>query len=158
MVKLFIENRKGVMDDFTDLLFLVLILSMLMFFTAVVLRTDGDDKTEQTLDKLASLEDQEILLDLVNSPALIRDKTVTMRDAILLTANRRDNDVFIETMRKYFEQHQLEGGVAVYTSSAYNLQGEPFLYYNQGQEKSALHLTNPSGKNKEALLVVVLLR
>ena len=73
MSKLLIKNKRGVMDDVTDLLSLVFIISMLGFFAVVILRTDASDKEDQTLERIESLHGQEALLDLVNSPALLQD-------------------------------------------------------------------------------------
>src|SRR3989344_7933375 len=94
----FPKEKKGLMDDFTDLLSFVLILSMLGFFAVVILRTDASDKTEQTLDKIASFHGQEELLDLVNSPALLNNKEVVMKDAILSAVNANDEAIFAEKM------------------------------------------------------------
>ena len=107
-----IKNKRGLMDDFTDLLSFVLILSMVGFFAMLIFHTDTADKTEQTLEKIASLHGQQELLDLVNAPALINGKELVMKDIILLTVNTNDEALFTEKMQEYFEQHDLEGGVA----------------------------------------------
>ena len=168
MSKLLIKNKRGVMDDVTDLLSLVFIISMLGFFAVVILRTDASDKEDQTLERIESLHGQEALLDLVNSPALLQDKEVSMKDVILLAVNVNDEALFTEKMQAYFEQHQLEGDVAVYDSVSYGTEEEPtpLLSYNivifNGEiiarypEKGAIYLTNVHGEGKKKLLVIKL--
>ena len=158
----FPKEKKGLMDDFTDLLSFVLILSMLGFFAVVILRTDASDKTEQTLDKIASFHGQEELLDLVNSPALLNNKEVVMKDAILSAVNANDEAIFAEKMQTYFEQQRIEGGVVIYDSVSYGKEEEPepLLSYNNviflGEEKGALYLTNIEGKGNKKLVVIKL--
>ncbi|MDP3698180.1 MAG: hypothetical protein Q8R47_01195 [Nanoarchaeota archaeon] len=162
MVKLFIKNKSGIMDDFTDLLSFVLILSMIGFFAFVVFHTDAGDKADQTLERLVSLHGQEELLDLINSPTLIGNKEATMKDAILLAVHKKDAELFRAVMETYFEEHQLEGGVAVFDSVSYGTEEEPepLLSYNNvvflGKEKGALYLTNTYAIGKEKSVVVKL--
>ena len=162
MVKLLIKSKRGLMDDFTDLLSLVLILSMIGFFAVVVFRTDASDKTEQALGKLNSFLGQEALLDLVAYPTFIGGKEVAMKDIIISTVNANDETLFAEKMKAYFEQQQLEGGVAVYDSVSYTTEEEPepLLSYSNaaflGKEKGAVYLTNVYGEGNKKLLVVKL--
>jgi len=158
----FPKGKKGLMDDFTDLLSLVLILSMIGFFSVLVFRTDASDKTEQTLDKLNSVQGQEALLDLVAYPTFIGGKEVVMKDIIISAVNANDESLFMEKMEAYFEQRQLEGGVAVYDSVSYTTEEEPepLLSYSNvvflGKEKGAWYLTNVYGEGNKKLLVVKL--
>ena len=166
IIKFFIKNKRGLMDDFTDLLSFVLIISMLGFFAVVILRTDASDKEDQTLERIKSLQGQEALLDLVNSPVLLENKEITMKDAIIAAVNANDETLFTETMQAYFEEKQIEGGVGVYDSVSYGTQEEPtpILSYNivvfneeviaRGKEQGALYLTNTKGAGNKKLLVV----
>ncbi len=186
MVKLFIKNKqvkenrkhnfltffpkekKGLMDDFTDLLSFVLIISMLGFFAVVVLRTDASDKEDQTLERIESLHGQEALLDLVNSPVMLDGKEVVMKEIIIKAINENNEDLFKKTLEGYFQEKQLEGGVAVYDSVSYGTEEEPtpLLSYNiitfndkviaRGKERGALYLTNLDGVGNKKLLVVKL--
>ena len=157
-----IIGKKGLMDDFTDLLSFVLILSMLGFFAVAVLRTDASDKAGQTLDKIVSFRGQEELLNLVNSPSSLYNKEVSMKDAIILAVNTNDEAIFAEKMQIYFEQEQLDGGIAVYDSVSYGEEEEPepLLSFNNvaflGDEKGALYLTNVHGEGNKKLIVVKL--
>ena len=150
------------MDDFADLLSLVLILSMVGFFAVVILRTDAHDKTDQTLQKLADLHGQQELVDLVNSPVMLENKEIMMKDIIISTANTADSVLFEEKMQQYFEAHQLKGAIAVYDSVSYGTKEEPeplFSYSNgifSGKEKGALYLTNTYALGKEKSVVVKL--
>jgi len=154
------------MDDFTDLLSFALILSMVGFIAVVVLRTDAGDKTDQTLERIESLHGQEALLDLVNSPALLENKEVMMKDMIITAVNANNEELFTEKMQAYFEEKQIEGGVGVYDSVSYGTEEEPtpILSYNivvfneeviaRGKEQGALYLTNTKGAGNKKLLVV----
>ena len=159
---IFMMNRKGLMDDFTDLLSLALILSMIGFFAVVVLRTDAGDKADQTLEKITLFHDQEALLYLVNSPVVLGTTELGMKDVILTAVNTNDPELFTAKMEHYFEEQQLEGGVAVYDSVSYGAEEdpEPLLSYNNviflGKEKGAVYLTNVDGQGKKKLLVVAL--
>ncbi|MEK6905141.1 MAG: hypothetical protein AABX24_01945, partial [Nanoarchaeota archaeon] len=108
MISLII-NKRGLMDDFTDLLSLVLILSVLGFFAVVVLRTDAGDKNDRTLERIASFNGQEALLEMVNSPVMFETKEVVMKDVIFSAVNANDGALFTEKMQAYFEQRQIEG-------------------------------------------------
>mgnify|MGYP001562314903 CR=1 FL=1 len=164
----FPKEKKGLMDDFTDLLSFVLIISMVGFIAVVVLRTDASDKTEQTLERIASFQGQEALLDLVNSLALLEDKEVVMKDVIISAVNANNEALFREKMQAYFEQQQMEGGVGVYDSVSYGTEEEPtpLLSYDvvvfngeviaRGKEKGAIYLTNVHGEGNKKLLVVKL--
>ena len=162
MAGLLIKNKKGLMDDFTDLLSFVLILSMLGFFAVVILRTDASDKAERTSERIASFHGQEALLNLVNSPALLDNKEVVMKDVIISAVNADDETLFTEKMQTYFEQQQIEGGVAVYDSVSYGTEEEPepLLSYNNvvflGEEKGALYLTNTEGMGNKKNIVIKL--
>lgn len=168
MAKLLFKNKRGVMDDFTDLISLVLILSMIGFFATFVLRTDVSDKTEKTLERLESFRGQEALLDLVNAPILLNDQEVLMKDVIISAVNANDETFFTEKVQNYFEQNQMEGGVAVYDSVSYGTEAEPIplLSYNiitfnkeiiaRYPEKGALYLTNTEGTGNTKLIVVKL--
>ncbi len=150
------------MDDFTDLLSFVLIISMLGFFAVVVFQTDASDKEGQTLGRVESLHGQEALIDLVNSPALLHNKEVTMKDVILVAVNANDEALFTEKMQTYFEQRQLEGGVSIYDYVSYGKEEEPepLLSYNNvvflGKEKGALYFTNVDGTGNTTSIVVKL--
>ncbi len=150
------------MDDFTDLLSFVLILSMIGFFAFVVFHTDAGDKADQTLERLVSLRGQEELLDLINSPAFLDNKEVIMKDVILLAVNKNDAELFNVAMKTYFEEHQLEGGAAVFDSVSYGTEEKPeslFSYDNVvflGKEKGAVYLTNVNGEGKQKLIVIKL--
>ncbi len=157
-----IKNKKGLVDDFADLLSLVLILSMVGFFAVVVLRTDGNDKTDQTLTRMANLQGQQELLELVNAPVLVNDKEVLMKDMIISTANTADTITFEEKIGQYFTDHQLKGAVAVYDSVSFGTKEDPeplFSYSTgvfSGKEKGALYLTNTYALGKEKSIVVKL--
>lgn len=156
------HNKRGLMDDFTDLLSLVLILSMIGFFAFVVLRTDAGDKADKTIEKIASFHGQEALLQVVNSPSSIQGKEMVMKDIIFLAVNANDAALFEGKMKEYFTAHDLEGGIAVYDSVSYGAEKEPtpLLSYNNVvflvKEKGALYLTNTEGEGKKKLLVVKL--
>lgn len=142
------------MDDVTDLLSLVLILSMISFFAFVVLRTDAGDKADQTIEKIESFRHQQELLYLINAP--------TMKDVILTAVNTNDAALFEEKMEAYFAKNNLDGGVAVYDSVSYGAEEEPeplLSYSNEvflGEEKGAVYLSNIEGQGKERLIVVKL--
>lgn len=147
-------DKKGLMDDVTDLLSLVLILSMISFFAFVVLRTDAGDKADQTIEKIESFRHQQELLYLINAP--------TMKDVILTAVNTNDAALFEEKMEAYFAKNNLDGGVAVYDSVSYGAEEEPeplLSYSNEvflGEEKGAVYLSNIEGQGKERLIVVKL--
>jgi len=155
-------NKKGLVDDFADLLSLVLILSMVSFFAVIVLRTDVNDKTDQTLARIEYVQGQQELLDLVNAPVLVNDREVTMKDLIISTVNTADTITFEEKMGKYFTDHNLKGAIAVYDSVSYETKEEPeplFSYNNgffSGEEKGALYLTNTYARGKAKSVVVKL--
>ena len=157
-----IKNKRGLMDDFTDLLSLVLILSMLSFFAVVVLRTDAGDKNDRTLERIASFQGQEALLEMVNYPIMLEAKGAVMKDIIFSAVNANDEALFTEKMQAYFEQQQIEGAVAVYDSVSYGVDEdpEPLLSYNNvvfmGDEKGAIYLTNTEGTGNKKNLVVKL--
>lgn len=156
------------MDDFTDLLSLVLILTMVGFFAAVVFRTDASDKTEQTLERLESFRGQEELLDLVNAPIDLDGKEVVMKDMIISAVNTNNEKLFEAKMKEYFNEHDPERDVAVYDSVSYGTEEEPIplLSYNivtfnkeiiaRYPEKGALYLTNTGGTGNKKLIVVKL--
>lgn len=155
----FPNERRGLMDDFTDLLSFVLIISMIGFFAFVVLHADAGDKTEQTLDRIESFHGQEALLALVNSPASFGDEEVVMKDIIFLAVNAHDEALFTATMEKYFEERQMEGGVGVYDSVSYGTEEkpEPLLLYKNGvflgEEKGAIYLTDTQGIGNKKIVV-----
>jgi len=156
------------MDDFTDLLSFVLILSLLTFFAWVILRTDTGEREDQTLERIESLRGQEALLDLINSPALLQGKEVSMKEVIIAAVNADDEDIFTEKMQAYFEEKQIEGGVGVYDSVSYGAEEEPtpllsyeVIIFNEaviarGKERGALYLTNTDGVGNKKSLVVKL--
>ncbi len=150
------------MEDFTDLLSLVLILSLLGFFAVVVLRTDAGDKNDRTLERIASFQGQEALLEMVNSPVMLETKELVMKDVIFSAVNANDETLFTEKMQAYFEQRQIEGAVSVYDYVSYGVDEdpEPLLSYNNvvfiGDEKGALYLTNIAGTGNKKSLVVKL--
>lgn len=158
----FPKEKKGLMDDFTDLLSFALILFFIGIFAFMVLQTDAGDKASQTLDKVVSFRGQEALLDLVNAPVLFGDKEIVMKDAIISAVNANDEALFTEKMQAYFEQQQIEGSVAVYDSVSYGKEEvpEPLLSYHNiiflGEEKGALYLTNIEGAGSKKLIVVKL--
>lgn len=157
-----INGKKGLMDDFTDLLSLVLIISMLGFFAVVVLRTDAGDKEDQTLERMESFRGQEALLDLLNSPVDYNGQEIAMKDFILMVVNNNNSDLFAEKMELFFEQRQMEGGVSVYNSVSYGTEEEPepLLSYNNvvflGEEKGASYLTNTEGTGNTKSIVIKL--
>ena len=159
MARFLIKDKRGLMDDFTDLLSFVLIISMIGFFAFVVLHADAGDKTDQTLDRVESFHGQEALLTLVNSPTTFGDKEVVMKDVIFSAVNAQDEELFAATMEKYFEERQLEGGVAVYDAVSYGTEEEPepLLSYNNvvflGEEKGAIYLTNTQGIGNKKVVV-----
>ena len=154
------HDKKGLMDDFTDLLSFTLIISMIGIFAMLIFHTDKVDKTELTLQKIVSLHGQEELLHLINAPAQMDTKEIVMKDVILSAVNTNDEALFTEKMQEYFEQHHLEGGVAVYDSASYGAEEEPesLVSYNNvaflGKEKGALYLTNVNGEGTKKLVVV----
>jgi hypothetical protein len=156
------DDKRGLMDDVTDLLSLVLILSMISFFAFVVLRTDAGDKADQTIEKIESFRHQQELLYLINSPAVVGTAELSMKDVILTAVNTNDADLFETKMKHYFENNNLEGGVAVYDSVSYGVEEdpEPLLSYNNeffvGDEKGAVYLDNIDGQGKKKLIVVKL--
>ena len=161
MAGLLIRNKKGLMDDFTDLLSFVLILSMLGFFSMIILRTDAGDKAEQSLDRIALFHDQEALQDLINAPTLLDNQKVEVKDVIILAVNKNNKTFFAEEMQTFFEQQHFEGGIVVYDSSyVTGVEQEPLLSYNNvvflGEEKGALYLTNVYGEGNKKLIVVKL--
>ena len=165
---LLVKEKSGVMDDVTDLLSFALILSMVGFIAAVVLRTDVNDKTDQTMERIASFHGQQEILDLVSYPVLLDGKEVVMKDLILFAANANDGDLFREKIQTYFDERKTAGGVAVYDSISYGTKEEPdpllfydFVFLNgkmlpRGIEKGALYLNNVNGEGNKKLLVVKL--
>lgn len=161
MIDLLLKNKRGAMDDFTDLLSFALILSMITIFAMIVLRTDADEKSDSTLERISSLQGQEALLDLINSPVTLEGKEVLMKDIILLAVNTNDNVLFESKMEEIFKELQLEGGAAVYDAVSYNTLEDPeaLLSYNVGifdDEKAALYLTNVDGTGDTRSVVVKL--
>ncbi|HLD39780.1 MAG TPA: hypothetical protein VJB13_01430 [Candidatus Nanoarchaeia archaeon] len=161
MVKLF-KDKRGVMDDFTDLLSFALIIFMLGFFTVWIFHTDTADKSDQALGKLDSFHGQEDLLQLISAPAVLENKNVQMKDVILSAVNSNNADLFSQKMQEYFDQQALEGGIAVYDSVAYGAEEEPeplFSFDNVaflGKEKGAVYLTNINSDGKLKSIVVKL--
>ena len=156
---LFIKDKKGMMDDFFDLLFTVIALFFMLFFVSAIFNTDVETKKEATITHLDSYQNDAALLHLLAYPSSVEGRVVTMKTAILVAANTNRESLFQEKMREYFEKNNLEGGVAVYDSAAYAQGKEPLFSYSNvvfgGGTKSAAAISNDAGKEISSLTVVL---
>lgn len=144
-----IKGKRGMMDDFFDLLFTSLALFFIIFFVQVILDTDAETKTEITLTELHNFENDVQLLHLLDYP-LSDGKNQKMRDIILQYVDAHNEALFKEKMREYFEKNNLEGRIAVYNSQDYLLDKEPLfsfsnVVFNGGKVSEVELLTGNTG-------------
>ena len=125
-----IKGKKGMMDDFFDLLFTSLALFFIIFFVQVILDTDAETKTDVTLSELHNFENEVQLLHLLDYPISVDGKTQKMKNIILLSVDVHNEALFKEKMRDYFEKNQVEGRIAVYKTKDYLTNKEPLFSFS----------------------------
>lgn len=154
-----INGKKGMMDDFFDLLFTSIALLFLFLFVSSILNTDVETKKEATIAHLDSYQNDAALLHFLNYPSSIGERAATMKAVLLAAANVNKNDLFQGKVREYFEKNNLEGGVAVYDSAAYAQGKEPLFSYSNvvfgGGTKSEAVISNDAWKEIPSITVVL---
>ena len=156
---LFIKNKKGMMDDFFDLVFTSIALLFMFLFVSTILNTDVETKKEATITHLDWYQNDAALLHFLNYPSSAEGRAAAMKTVLLEAVNSNREGLFQEKVMEYFEKNHLEGGVAVYDSAAYAQGKEPLFSYSNvvfgGGTKSEAAISNDAGKEISSLTVVL---
>ncbi len=153
-----ITGKKGIMPDFFDLIFMVLILFFALFFIQLVLNSEVEAKTELSLETLDQFDSEQQLLYYLNYPALVGEQKIQMKDLILLAVNTNRGDLFEEKTGTYFREKKAEGNVAIYNTAEFR-QGKDRLFsfsnvvFGSGK-KCSLELPNLENKQIPSITVV----
>ena len=153
-----ITGKKGIMPDFFDLIFMVLILFFALFFIQLVLNSEVEAKTEISLENLDQFNSEQQFLYYLNYPVLIGEREIKMKDLILLAVNTNQEELFEEKTEAYFREKKAEGSVAVYNTEEFRQEKASLFSFSNvvfgSGKKSSLELPNLENKQIPSLTVV----
>lgn len=153
-----IKGKKGIMPDFFDLIFMVLILFFALFFIQLVLNSEVEAKTEVSLQNLDQFNSEQQFLYYLNYPVQLEGQEIQMKDLILLAVNTNHQKLFEEKTEAYFKEKKAEGNVAVYNTEEFQQEKDSLFSFSNvvfgSGKKCGLELPNLENKQIPSLTVV----
>lgn len=153
-----LKGKRGMMDDFFDLVFTIVILFFALFFIQVVLNGDVESKQDISFKRMELFNNQELFLYYLNYPLSVEGTEMRMKDLILLAVNRDSEELFNEKNKEFFELRGVKGRVNVYDSKQYEEEGSSLFYYSNvgftDKEKQVMKLSNLGGQKIYSVTIV----
>lgn len=128
--RIFINEKKGMMDDAFDLLFTTITLFFLSFLIFSIFETDATEKDKITLERLELFQNHQRSLHFLEYPWIINEREILMKEVILQAVNDDNDDLFEEKAEEYFKKNNLDGTVIIYETAGYESGQLPLFFFS----------------------------
>ena len=131
-------NKKGFLDNATDLLVITLLLVIGMIMISFFLFTaSGDQNQTSVIHAQGELIEQE-LVNFLNLPVEIDEQTILVSDLVISAANTQEVLNLELLFREYFVDKQQTAQLEVYDEETFNIQGATLYKLNTVVSKPSI--------------------
>ncbi len=126
------KDKKGMLDDFFDVLFLVTTAFFLLIFMYIFLVGGVDNSEKATAARISLFNLQEQLFHYLNYPVYAEGKQMKMQEVILNSVNSNNSELFEQETAWFLEHNNLVADVSVYNAVELKNLGKSSSLINYG--------------------------
>lgn len=149
-------SKKGIVQDFTDLLIFLFVMFFALFFVQFILNNHTNTVESYSEEQVFVFHQNVQLHAYLQHPIFVDGSTQTMLGLITKTIVENEDSLWEEKTTAFLQQYEIDGGIRVYNARTEELLLEAGAVSSGGQTyQTQVMIENPNVGNQSLLIQLV---